>query len=37
MDLQNKRITDAEFQKIREEVLIQWPTGRDVDFDEAIA
>ena len=26
MDLQNKRIPDQEFYKIREEVLQQWPT-----------
>lgn len=37
MILQNKRIPDSEFYKIREEVLSQWPTGRDVTLDEAIA
>ncbi|MCH5278823.1 MAG: methylaspartate mutase subunit E [Christensenellaceae bacterium] len=37
MTLQNKRIPDAEFYKIREEVLTQWPTGKDVDLDESIA
>lgn len=37
MTLQNKRIPDAEFHKIREEVLTQWPTGKDVDLDESIA
>lgn len=37
MDLQNKRIPDQEFYKIREEVLQQWPTGKAVDLDEAIA
>ena len=37
MDLQNKRIPDQEFYKIREEVLQQWPTGKAVDLEEAIA
>lgn len=36
MIVQNKRIPDDEFKKIREEVLGQWPTGKDVDLDEAI-
>ncbi len=36
MSLQNKRIADDEFSKIREEVLRQWPTGKGVDLDEAI-
>ena len=36
MELQNKRIPEQEFNKIREEVLTQWPTGRDVDLNEAI-
>ena len=37
MDIQNKRISDAEFEALRREVLTQWPTGKDVDLDEAIA
>ncbi len=37
MDLQNKRIPDDEFAKLRQEVLAQWPTGRDVDLEEAVA
>ena len=37
MDIQNKRIPDAEFEALRKEVLTQWPTGRDVDLDEAVA
>ncbi len=37
MDIQNKRIPDEEFQKLRTEVLSQWPTGKDVDLDEAVA
>lgn len=36
MQLQNKRIADDEFRRTREEVLGQWPTGKDVDFDEAV-
>ena len=37
MDIQNKRISDAEFEALRQEVLTQWPTGKDVNLDEAIA
>lgn len=37
MDIQNKRISDAEFEALRKEVLTQWPTGKDVNLDEAIA
>jgi len=37
MDIQNKRLSDAEFHTLREEVLLQWPTGRDVNLDEAVA
>jgi len=37
MDIQNKRIPDSEFHALRKEVLLQWPTGRDVDLDEAVA
>lgn len=36
MELQNKRIPDSEFYKVREEILTQWPTGKDVDLQEAI-
>lgn len=32
----NKRLSDDEFFKEREEVLAQWPTGKDVDLDEAV-
>lgn len=35
MNLKNKKLTDDEFFKIREEVLTQWPTGKDVDLAEA--
>ena len=37
MDIQNKRISDGEFARLRQEVLAQWPTGRDVDLEEAAA
>ncbi len=37
MDIQNKRISDAEFNQERQEVLNQWPTGKDVDLEEAVA
>ncbi len=36
MEIQNKRIPDDEFYAIRKEVLTQWPTGKDVDMQEAI-
>ena len=35
MEVQNKRIPDDEFYKLREEVLGQWPTGKDVNLQEA--
>jgi len=37
MDIQNKRIPEDVFAKLREEVLAQWPTGKDVDLQEAVA
>ncbi|HVN97710.1 MAG TPA: methylaspartate mutase subunit E [Syntrophorhabdaceae bacterium] len=37
MEIRNRKLTDEEFFKEREEVLTQWPTGKDVDLDEAIA
>lgn len=37
MDIQNKRISNDEFNKLRQEVLAQWPTGKDVDLEEAVA
>lgn len=36
IDLKNTKLTDEEFHKIRKEVLTHWPTGKDVDFDEAV-
>jgi len=37
MDIQNKRLSDDEFNRLRQEVLSQWPTGKDVDLEEAVA
>ena len=37
MEIKNKRLTDAEFYEIRETVLNQWPTGKDVNLEEAFA
>ena len=37
MELRNKRISDDDFQRQREEVLTQWPTGADVNFEEGVA
>jgi len=33
----NKRLTDDDFFAQRKEVLAMWPTGKEVDLDEAIA
>ena len=37
MEIQNKKLSDDVFYKEREEVLAQWPTGKDVNLEEAIA
>lgn len=37
MDIQNKRLSDDEFNRLRQEVLTQWPTGKDVDLEEAVS
>ena len=37
MTFQNKRLTDEEFFKAREEVLKQWPTGENVSIEEGVA
>ena len=37
MDIQNKRLSEDEFYRLRQEVLSQWPTGKDVNIEEAIA
>ncbi len=36
MELKNKKWTEEEFFKVREEVLAQWPTGNEVNLQEAI-
>lgn len=35
MELKNRKWTDEEFYSKRKEVLLQWPTGKDVDLEEA--
>lgn len=37
MELRNKRLSDDEFNAQREEILQQWPTGKDVDMEAGIA
>ena len=37
MDIQNKRIGEGEFMAMRQEVLNQWHTGKDVNLEEAVA
>lgn len=34
--VQNRRLSEAEFLEQRKEVLGQWPTGKDVDLEEAV-
>ena len=36
MSVKQQRIEEDEFLKQRKEVLSQWPTGAEVDFDEAV-
>lgn len=36
MNLKNKKLSQDEFFKEREEVLNQWPTGKEVDLQEAV-
>jgi methylaspartate mutase epsilon subunit len=36
MKIQNKKWTEEEFFKVREEVLRQWPTGEEVDLAEGV-
>lgn len=37
MEIQNKKIPEDQFMKLRQEVLAQWPTGREVNLEEAYA
>lgn len=34
-EIRNVKIPDKEFRALREEVLAQWPTGKDVDLEES--
>ena len=34
--LRNKILSDDEFYYIQKEVLLQWPTGKDVNFADAV-
>ena len=36
MDIRNKKIAEGEFMALRQEVLAQWPTGKDVNLQEAV-
>jgi methylaspartate mutase epsilon subunit len=36
MEIRNKRLSEEEFFQQRKEVLATWPTGREVDLDEAV-
>jgi methylaspartate mutase epsilon subunit len=36
MEIKNKKLDDDAFEKERREVLSAWPTGKDVDIDEAV-
>jgi methylaspartate mutase epsilon subunit len=36
MQIRNKKLSEEEFNRERKEVLAQWPTGREVDIEEAI-
>ena len=36
MELRNKKWSHDEFYAMRKEVLEQWPTGKGIDFDEAV-
>jgi len=37
IEISNKRLSDDVFHSIRKDVLTHWPTGVDVNFDEAVA
>lgn len=36
MEVRNKRLDDQEFLKERKKVLAMWPTGKEVDLEEAV-
>ena len=35
-ELKNQKLSEADFMAERAEVLQQWPTGKDIDFKEAV-
>ena len=35
MNIKNKKIDLADFMQLREQVLLEWPTGKEVDLEEA--
>ncbi|MGI6094186.1 MAG: methylaspartate mutase subunit E [Lachnospiraceae bacterium] len=37
MELKNKKWSDDQFYKIREDVLTQWPTGKNVTIEDGVA
>jgi methylaspartate mutase epsilon subunit len=36
MEIKNRQLCEEEFARERQEVLDMWPTGKEVDLDEAI-
>ena len=36
MDIRNKKIAEGDFMALRQEILGQWPTGKDVNLQEAV-
>ena len=36
MELANKKLSNDEFYSQQKEILAQWPTGADVDFEKAV-
>ena len=35
-EIKNKKIPEEEFSRLRQEVLLQWPTGKEVALAEAV-
>ncbi len=35
-DIKNEKLEEGVFHRIREEILNHWPTGKDIDFQEAV-
>ena len=36
MEIKNKKLTQEAFENIRQQVMVQWPTGAGVDREEAL-